>query len=113
MKKTSGILLTLTALQTLGVATFKQIADHWNRSPKLARTYVARYCELGYVERVNPGTNPAQFQLTAKGLEILEPDDEANHKPGRASHEALEGDRLVARAIRTQPASVWDLGRAT
>lgn len=108
MKKTSGILLTLTALQTLGVATFKQIADHWNRSPKLAQTYVKRYCDLGYVERVNPGNNPARFQLTEKGWEILEP---AEATKG-ASCQAMEGERIIAQAIRTQPASVWDLGRA-
>jgi len=108
MKKTSGILLTLTALQTLGVATFKQIADHWNRSPKLAQTYVKRYCDLGYVERVNPGNNPARFQLTEKGWEILEPQDETKG----ASSQAMEGERIIAQAIRTQPASVWDLGRA-
>lgn len=108
MKKASGILLTLTALQTLGVATFKQIADHWNRSPKLAQTYVKRYCDLGYVERVNPGNNPARFQLTEKGWEILEPVEATNG----ASCQAMEGERIIAQAIRTQPASVWDLGRA-
>jgi len=105
MKKASGILLTLTALQTLGVATFKQIADHWNRSPNLARTYVNRYCVMGYVERVNPGTNPARFRLTEKAWEIL--DDTKG-----ASSQAMEGERIIAQAIRTQPASVWDLGRA-
>lgn len=108
MKKASGILLTLTALQTLGVATFKQIADHWNRSPKLAQTYVKRYCDLGYVERVNPGNNPAKFQLTEKGWEVLEPKDATKC----ASRQAMEGERIIAQAIRTQPASVWDLGRA-
>ena len=108
MKQTSGILMTLTALQKLGTATFKQIATHWDRSPKLAQTYVKRYCDLGYVERVNPGNNPARFQLTEKGWEVLEPEEAV----AGASSQAMEGTRIVTQAIRTQPVSVWDLGRA-
>lgn len=100
--------MTLTTLEALEVATYKEIADHWNRSPKLAQTYVNRYCHMGFVERVNAGRKVARFQLTEKGIDLLEPEEGS----GGLSRQAMEGERVVARAIRTQPASVWDLGRA-
>lgn len=100
--------MTLTTLEALEVASYKEIATHWDRSPKLAQTYVQRYCNLGFVERVNAGQKEARFQLTEKGLDLLEPEEGS----GGMSRQAMEGERLVARAIRTQPVSVWDLGRA-
>jgi len=108
MKPDQGIGMTLKALQVLEVAAFRQIADYWNRSPKLAQTYVNRCCALGYVERINHGSNPAKFRLTENGRDVLE----SKNRTKGVSMQAMEGEGIIAHAKRTQPSSVWDLCKA-
>lgn len=99
-----GVKMAMETLQSLGEATFKQVADAWDRSPKLARKYIQRYCKMGYAERVNPGKTPERFVITPAGVVKIS----EKPKPKRRVREKCIG--IVAQAIKTQPNSVFALG---
>ena len=86
--------------QTAGV---RDIAQALETKVTSISVYVTRARKLGYLEYVKPGEYPATYRLTAEGVALLAAEDSR-----RIAH---VGEGLVQRALRTQPNSIFAIGR--
>ena len=106
MKIAPAVRTALQAIEDRGQATLPQlIADDAGRSTKQSwYTRIWRSKELGLVESTSPGggCHAATYIVTDLGREVLD---------GRIHRVGEPGMSMVARAVRSQPKSVWDLAR--
>ena len=109
---TTQVMKALEALSSGEIMNYDQIHEASGVDKKDLTNYMRRLLKHGFVEhmgylQIQGRKQPmARFQISASGLRHL--DGGSGWSLPAAPH--IEGESIVARAIRTQPNSVFSLG---